>query len=321
MGVVKVGLKPLFRMALHSASLLGYGSQAHAIVSSEKALNPTDSLRALLETMALAGLPLLVATGRKDTPSRSGHESVATFWKTMCERFNAGSPIMIFDENDNLVAMGLPMGDITYVPPGQTGFLAAELKGDPSNHSQYCIEMWLDIVGVYGSTLQKSAWYRGSTCRLADRFNWTADDHATKGNSQSAHLYVPRGSPLSAMFPMPLAAFESTVGDFQSKLRTLRHVPREPTKRTSSDMYYVWRRAMLVRLALEFDTLGTAWPSLATVLPPGLAGPVTRRGILKAPAEAIIVWALKPTIEPELINSLVSSVGAKTPQRKKIGWA
>ena len=194
-------------------------------------------LRALLESMLMDGVPLLVSVGR-DSFAKA-HEN----YETAAKRLGAGSVLMLVDDQDNIVGMGLPMGELTYVPLGQAGFLPLELK--EAEESRSAFEFWVRLACVAPyPALSKAAWWRGDPVKNpgVEEFNWAIDYIKSEGcvnlNSQGSTLYLPkvvsaRNSCLAPACPTPAPRLVSRAVPAAfcaepPQLAVWRHVPARP---------------------------------------------------------------------------------------------
>lgn len=328
--LVRVSMRSLLCACLHGASQLGWGGEALEYV---RAATTADDMgghrcvRALLNGMLRAGIPALLSVGM------STFDRTREMYEGMYDKWAAGSVLFLVDDDDNVVAVAVPMGQLTFVPPGDEGFLPRELRDlgrNDRDESMSCLEGWVELLCVASyDDFAKHKWFKNDD----PDYNWDLNRFGPKPGYkdirfESSSRILPKsgGTPIVALFPeTTLAALGKYVTDFAGNLRAMVGVPlkrkRLPAKlgrppkelaalmqqmriTCEASMYFVWRRAVLLRAVLDkSDELGHANRTLMSVLPASMWS-YARAAVLPA-------VAVEPVRE-FLVSDLVEDLGVGT---------
>lgn len=280
-------------------------------------------VRRLLTSLMQNGVPLLLATGCKR------EEQVQTSLRGANAKFEAGSLVLICDDRDNLLALTRPMGSLVYVPPGEDGFVPADLKGD--NDRLHAVEMWLEVLCVATPQFDKAAWFKNGD----GDYNWDIDGKGAALANQGAQVYLPRSGLLTDLFPcITLATLDHQLGDYKSKLAGLTGVTLERKKygvgRPSSEVlqarreeelndptrYKLWRRAVLLeKLLAASDPGGRARRSLQHLLPHGMVGDVDPGAAAHAAIAGFDVDGLTAGLDAAVVHEMARQAAGEQQQK------
>jgi hypothetical protein len=268
----------LFTSALYGAGLMGRTDLLDPITAAyakPDGCNGHAALRKLLCHLATEGVPVLMRLECRGA-------SLDTYEKSSLQ-YAAGSLLMVFDAQENAVALAQPMGRLVHVAANANGFLPATAAMPGGG-----LECFVRIMGVVSyPALSKQQWFRGGAHDA--RFNWAMDFVRAPGAKDilKTNGYVPTSSPVAAMFPtIKLGHLGMFLGDFEAKLSSIQFVPassggrgvagvlprelkRQRAQQSVVDPanYCVWRRAVLLKLMLENDILYAGQAELRAMLP------------------------------------------------------
>lgn len=270
----------LARTAVAGALSLGFGAALHGFLSGVSGADPQQATRELLAWHARESVPLLVATGLSASASAKSATAEAAHLKKfggVLAAWTAGGPLLLMDDVCNVLALVRPMGTPVVVPPGYVGLVPDELRGDGWASA---MQGFVAVVAVPAwPALSKDSWFRGG---LYDaRFNWAADSargtdeapmKALRTQGPGVYFQHPKHCIMKMFLEHPVTGLGAKLGDFEAQLRAFAGADRKERggKRDRSGPkadYYMWRRALLVRLALEADTAGVWRGALQGVLP------------------------------------------------------
>lgn len=306
------GLRLFVATCVYGAALHGWGAEALACLQSIPAQQDPDGhlrARTLLHGMLHAGIPVLLCLGART------HPAVTTHYEYMFRLLDAGSPMLVCDDHNNLLMMAQPMGRLVYAPEGKEGLVPQELRdmeGANAAGSRSCLELWARPLCVteYDAFAWRR-WFKAPGFAFAADFNWAVDDMHQKDHNylqlagQPVTKILPNTQPINALFKKTqLASLGWYLGDYAMKLRTCTGVLKKKAQKKrpgrwseskrkemeaerlndDADLFHPRRRAVLLRAVLDLaDVHGHAHRLLGTVLPASLLTP-GREAVTPMPA-------------------------------------
>lgn len=203
---VPVSLFGLAKSLVFSMVAQGMGEGAKAELADKRAAGDYECVRGLLTQAMLVGLPVLVATGRDNMDAVQ-----AKFWYAK-KLFEAGSVLVLHDTSGAVLAVCVPMGDMTLVREGDTGVLPSELRS--AVWSKSCVEMFVRVVCVPPSM----QWYDNKD----PDFRWDL-----KKSNCNITSVLPCNTFMGDLFNKykDLATLRRLLGDYKGKMKALQGVP------------------------------------------------------------------------------------------------